>query len=254
MHKSIRPSIVSLPGSDRAPMSAPERTFTHTDPTDLKVSTALDEVRGLWTSHRSSLYEFLGVVYEYAKSISKDKVALDELRQIVRERHINPKRARSVDVKEPVELILKASMGAEQPSLRSHYKRLLKKASAEGVLPNRESFKVWLEKSGGIVETLSSRRAGPRRNDAIPKFRCRLLSRKIEGMSPIPMIGNTPPADTFVLAIYREECGRLLPCFVTDDTSDVNALLMNALHRGSVDLGPTQAVTPSSDIDNREAA
>jgi len=129
---------------------------TRTSSTD--VTTAVSELRNLWEttgshvrSSRESLYDFLGRTYELSRKLEGDCAATKALKMYVCNMHTKVK---GVARKSPAELLLVASMGAEQFALRSKYKRLFLNATTKKVPPDSESFKDWLETSGGLVKAL----------------------------------------------------------------------------------------------------
>ena len=145
----------------RANIAPPQvAQITSTDPT---LKDALSELTDLWSttnsmvrSSRDALYEFLGATYQFSKPIGDNDTLVKDLRASVRAQFTDDKQKQSVSKKHVRELLLAASMGIKQASLRSKYKRILANAEAAQVPPDRESFKGWLERVGGIVSALAS--------------------------------------------------------------------------------------------------
>jgi hypothetical protein len=142
----------------QANVAAPETGIAPAD--DPTLHDAISVLQSLWTdtdamakSSRDALYDFLGVTYEFSKRLSLDGPIVQALRSLVRDLYTNKSKKKAVSDKSVVELLLAASMGLSQAGLRSKYKRILENAT--GVDPDRESFKVWLRDSGGIVKALS---------------------------------------------------------------------------------------------------
>jgi hypothetical protein len=124
---------------------------------------AISILQSLWTdtdamakSSRDALYDFLGVTYEFSKTLGTDGPVVQALRGSVRDLYANKSKKQAVSDKSVVELLLAASMGLSQAGLRSKYKRILENASDADVNPDRESFKVWLRASGGVVKALAA--------------------------------------------------------------------------------------------------
>jgi hypothetical protein len=151
-------------------------------PTASTLTDTLLELKDLWSStnraleaSRESLYGFLGVTYERAASISLDNAALTELRSIVRRAYESDRDKKRVASASAEELLLVAALGIPQGSLRSKYKRLLATARDEGVPADRDSFRHWLKRTGGIVNALrdaidESAPATPSRSSAARSF------------------------------------------------------------------------------------
>ncbi len=137
-----------------------------------EVNQAIADLRDLWSatdglvrSSRDSLYEFLGVTYEFAEGLGADSALVIDLRLSVRTLYDGDKEKNAVKKKSVAELLLAASMGIEAASLRSKYKRILTNACAAEVPPDRESFKVWLRGTGGIVDALKVTAGALKPND-----------------------------------------------------------------------------------------
>ena len=235
---------------------------------------AVKEAQDLWTKTVTSIngvrarqYDFLGAIYERALQISSNPAQLEKLRTSlwvwVRSpgKHVAKRIARAG----APEILLAAAMGFDDVhrSLRSKYKRALGAAERAGVAATRESFHEWLRHVGGIVKVLGkdpllnypsdaprtpsgAARRSPRRSErkaAMNAIRCALLTKSVDGMSPIPMIGNAPPADTFVAVVYRVEASCLVPCLWSDATADIDALLQGALRREDPACHPPAAAS-----------
>lgn len=210
--------------------------------TEWSLTSAVAEVTSLWASTsrsldtaRDGLYNFLGATYEHALRVAADEGSLRDLRNQVRLAYTSKKQAACIVSASPDALLLLAALGVRQGSLRSKYRALLDKAAHEQVPRDRESFKVWLRSSGGVVKALRDAMsaasvkpqgtAGARAvdNDAI--IRGLLLTRTVTGMLPIHMIGNKPPSDAFHVVVYRSEGNALVPCYETDQTKVVREVL-----------------------------
>ena len=245
--------VTEQPAELFAPEDAPQpRLLRRSD--DLCIAHLLSETSGLWTAHeraahgaRIQLYAFLGAVYEHGAAVAQNELALAELRRNVGQLYATARWQRTANNKSAHELLLLATMGVAQPSLRSKYKRVLLEAANANVPPDRESFKIWIRKARGIVDLLAGPVAVPEpcdtqtggdpqpvpsvRNDAVDGLRRDLLTTTASSLSPISMIGNAPPKDTFAVVVYRVEANRLVPCLWTDSPSDVNALLRGVIRR-----------------------
>ena len=144
----------------QANVAAPEMaSVTDDDPT---LRDAIAVLQSLWTdtdamtkSSRDALYDFLGATYEFSKTLSSDGPVVQALRGSVRDLYTNKSKKKAVANKNVIELLLAASMGLSQAGLRSKYKRILESATRADVIPDSESFKVWLRDTGGIVKALS---------------------------------------------------------------------------------------------------
>jgi hypothetical protein len=243
------------------------------------VDAAIAEAKALWESSRDGLYDFLGAIHEHAVLISGDPSALAQLSLLVAVQAATTRARKRLARASAQELILAAAMGldAAHRSLRSKYKTVLEMARCDGVSADRETFNLWVRREGGLVAILRRAAQAARpdldargnacpasrpsaRGGAISVLRAELLSMTVKGMSPIPMIDNAPPADTFIAVIYRADAASLVPCFWSDATTDVDAVLRNALRReeseaSSLAAASNDAAFPAhQDPANREAA
>lgn len=254
------------------------------------ISSAISDAKKLWAatltstqSVRDRQYDFLGAIYVYAQLISANPAALQKFRTAhwLWGRCATKRTLKRLERAGAPELMLAEAigLGEAQRSLRSKYKRVLEAASAAAVPANRESFNDWIRQQGGIVKVLgkdplvSHPADGPHthpgrarrlaklseRKEAMAALRRELLAKTVEGMSPIFMIGNAPPVEAFVAVIYRPGAGSLVPCYWTDATADVDALLGNALPRepsnaASLAIASNDATFPAPHNPAKEAA
>jgi hypothetical protein len=143
-----------------ANIATPETSFVAS--ADASVNEAISELRDLWSatnglvrSSRDSLYEFLGVTYKLAKQYGADDGVARDLRASVQALYVSDAQKKPVAKKSIEELLLASAMGIAQASLRSKYKRILLNATGAGIAPDLDSFKVWLGRTGGIVNALA---------------------------------------------------------------------------------------------------
>ena len=60
---------------------------------------------------------------------------------------------------------------------------------------------------------------------AIDVARTELMTKTTKSVKPIGLIENRNPRNTFAVVLYRVDSGKLIPCFVSDDDSAVNAVV-----------------------------
>lgn len=220
-----------------------------------EVNRAIADLRDLWAatdgllrSSRDSLYEFLGVTYEFSNGLSADSALVGDLRLSVRALYNSDKEKSAAAKKSVEELLLAASMGIEQASLRSKYKRILLNASAASVSPARESFKLWLTESGGVVNALRATVGALRPKDASaakkPKAIDSLMSDLIAQYAQLPKEHRTFAANHkgFTVVLYYTRPG-------TTEAARIAELAdPSAVERAISDVSKTSVAPASIDI------
>jgi hypothetical protein len=80
-------------------------------------------------------------------------------------------------------------------------------------------------RSNGLVNFLSGRKKEDSDDSVLDVTRTELMTKTAKSVKPIGLIENRNPQNTFAVVLYRVDSGRLVPCFVTDDDSTVNAVV-----------------------------
>lgn len=208
-----------------------------------------------------ALYALLTDAYRLVVEVGDDEHRLQQLTEAIRSRSASAtqaNRAKTVAAKMALWLFRNDRGELVNKSTRSLYKRALERAEIEHLTP--EEFHARLEAKGVFAfatkallpssecdDTVDRSVAPPTEcEDPVHAARRQLLTGMVPGMSPISFVDNAPPHDTFVFVMYRADFGQLIPCFVTDNSSDVNAVLRIACHPLPVAQCPIDLATSTN--------
>jgi hypothetical protein len=81
-------------------------------------------------------------------------------------------------------------------------------------------------KQSGLVGFLSDRKADPSSDSPVEEARKELMTTVERSVTPMGLINNRNPKNTFAVVLYRADSGRLVPCFASDDERAVDAVLV----------------------------
>ncbi len=195
---------------------------------------ALDESLQLVSSNFSrsyeSLYEFLGQCHLLTLNIGSDSAKIKSLTDVLDAEASKARRVTKRQVKLATSVASKVSLYVFRrdegdfisPATRSNYTRALIKATEDGLTV--EMFVNQL-RSNGLVNFLSGRKKEDSDDSVLDVTRTELMTKTAKSVKPIGLIENRNPQNTFAVVLYRVDSGRLVPCFVTDDDSTVNAVV-----------------------------
>jgi hypothetical protein len=134
------------------------------------------------------------------------------------------KLAKSVPAKVVLYVFRKSDGDLSNRSTRSNYKRAIEKAMDRNLSPSEF---VQSLKDVGIVAFLSDGKSKTTSDKAglVDKKRAALIANTVSDVAPLDLIENRNPVDTFVVIIYRADGGRLVPCYVTEESKAVNGVI-----------------------------
>ena len=177
-----------------------------------------------------SLYDFLGQCHLLTLDIGSDSEKIKCLTDFLRteaqgnlsltKRQV--KLASSVAAKVALYVFRRDEREFVSSATRSNYTRALTKAADEKLTV--DAFVNQL-RSIGLISFVSGRKKADSDDSAIDVARTELMSKTEKLVKPIGLIDNRNPRNTFAVVLYRVDSGKLVPCFVSDDDSTVNAVV-----------------------------
>lgn len=196
--------------------------------------TALEEslrfVSANFNRSYESLYDFLGQCHLLTLDIGADSTKIKRLMDVldaevsrasgITKRQV--KLATSVASKLALYVFRRDEREFVSSSTRSNYTRALVKAAEDGL--SVDAFINRL-RSDGLVAFLSGGKKQEGDDSAIDVARTELMTKTAKSVKPIGLIDNRNPRNTFAVVLYRVDSGKLVPCFVSDDDSAVNAVV-----------------------------
>jgi hypothetical protein len=195
---------------------------------------ALDEslqfVSSNFNRSYESLYEFLGQCHLLTLNIGSDGAKIKSLADVLeaeasKARGITKRQnklATSVASKVALYVFRRDEGDFISPATRSNYTRALIKATRDGL--TAEMFVSQL-RSNGLVNFLSGRKKEESDHSVLDVTRTELMTKTEKSVKAIGLIENRNPRNTFAVVLYRVDSGKLVPCFVSDDDSTVNAVV-----------------------------
>ena len=195
---------------------------------------ALDEslqfVSSNFNRSYESLYEFLGQCHLLTLNIGSDGAKIKSLADALdaeasKARGVTKRQlklATSVASKVALHVFRRDEGDFISPATRSNYTRALIKATEDGLTV--EMFVNQL-RSNGLVNFLSGRKREESDHSVLDVTRTELMTKTEKSVKPIGLIENRNPQNTFAVVLYRVDSGKLVPCFVSDDDSTVNAVV-----------------------------
>ena len=196
--------------------------------------TALDEslrfVSANFSRSYESLYDFLGQCHLLTLDIGSDSTKIKSLidvldAEVSRDSGITKRQvklATSIASKVALYVFRRDEREFVTSSTRSNYTRALVKAAEDGI--SVDAFVNRL-RSDGLVAFLSGGKKQEGDDSAIDVVRTELMTKTAKSVKPIGLIENRNPQNTFAVVLYRVDSGKLVPCFVSDDDSAVNAVV-----------------------------
>jgi hypothetical protein len=195
---------------------------------------ALDEslqfVSSNFNRSYESLYEFLGQCHLLTLNIGSDGTNIKSLADALeaeasKARGITKRQnklATSVASKVALYVFRRDEGDFISPATRSNYTRALIKATRDGL--SAEMFVSQL-RSNGLINFVSGRKKEESDHSVLDVTRTELMTKTEKSVKPIGLIENRNPQNTFAVVLYRVDSGKLVPCFVSDDDSTVNAVV-----------------------------
>jgi hypothetical protein len=195
---------------------------------------ALDEslqfVSSNFNRSYESLYEFLGQCHLLTLNIGSDGTNIKSLADALeaeasKARGITKRQnklATSVASKVALYVFRRDEGDFISPATRSNYTRALIKATRDGL--TAEMFVSQL-RSNGLINFVSGRKKEESDHSVLDVTRTELMTKTEKSVKPIGLIENRNPQNTFAVVLYRVDSGKLVPCFVSDDDSTVNAVV-----------------------------
>jgi hypothetical protein len=183
-------------------------------------------VAGTFAKPQQTLYALLADSYALVVEIGHDERRIELLNDALLKKGIPEAlqiRARTVAAKVALWLFRDEGGDLINKSTRSLYKRALERARGEYL--STAEFHSVLEDLG--VYAFANRASAPSRAscDGLAAARNDLMTKAVKAIPSIRIIANESPYDTFVVVVYRPEGTQHVPCFMTDNPSDVNAFL-----------------------------
>jgi hypothetical protein len=195
---------------------------------------ALDEslqfVSSNFNRSYESLYEFLGQCHLLTLNIGSDGTNIKSLADALeaeasKARGLTKRQnklATSVASKVALYVFRRDEGDFISPATRSNYTRALIKATRDGL--SAEMFVSQL-RSNGLINFVSGRKKEESDHSVLDVTRTELMTKTEKSVKPIGLIENRNPQNTFAVVLYRVDSGKLVPCFVSDDDSTVNAVV-----------------------------
>lgn len=142
----------------RQKKTLPAPVFDESSPTLTRLfdlASVFDAAESSMHSARTSLYSYLGDVYEIAIGLRSDAVETANLRGYCESLYSRPRDRKDLaEKKDTFDLVLLASLKLRYASLRSKYAKVMRLAERSTIAADAESFVEWLKKRGGVVKIL----------------------------------------------------------------------------------------------------